>query len=526
MKPKYERPDYVKNFSKPKNTEIKHINGRWYLYERATSYDPVTKKSTKTSGKMIGTITEDGFVPKKIKAGTLHDIEVVELGASHYFYEQGSLIRQRLQEVFPDIWREMFTIAVLRLIQDRALKRCNGHYQTSILSAIWPDLALSPASISRLLKRLGKDRKRIKTYLLSFDREADRFMLVDGHRLLSSSRYLDAAEVGYDSKCRYKPQINLLYMFSLGEGVGYPEYYKQYPGSITDVTAISDLLKESGRTEEHCTLVADKGFGSSDNFDLIVERNMKYLIPLKRGNCEVKGKVPRSQFDYELGFTYHGRSIFAQRIDCGRYTVHLFFDPYLLAKESADLLTRHERKNSALSVKREKELARRKKGNGRLTDGQLDALVPLELTDVLAAKTEMGTISIRTNRNELNSQQVYSIYKQRQAVEQFFKTFDCTLDYNASYMQDDYSLEGWLFLNHLSMSMAIETMDSIAAIGKTQEISLDDLIQGLRKIKATKIDGTWYPAKVTDKVNSLCMQLGLKLHSVDELVNLSRHSAP
>lgn len=219
---------------------------------------------------------------------------------------------------------------MIRLTQDRALKRCSGHYETSILSAIWPELALSPASLSRLLNRLGKDRTRIKNYLLSFRRERERFMLVDGHRQLSASRYLDAAEVGYDSKCRYKPQINLLYMFSLGEGVGYPEYYKQYAGNITDVAAISDLLKESGGKEGHCTLVSDKGFGSGDNFDRIVEINMKYLIPLKRGNLEVKGRVPRSQFDYEQGFSYHGRSVFAQQIDCSDYIVLLFFDPYLL----------------------------------------------------------------------------------------------------------------------------------------------------------------------------------------------------
>lgn len=308
MNTKYERPDYVKNFSKPKNTEIKHISGKWYLYERMTIYNPQTKKSTKKSGKMLGTITDSGFVPKKIKAATLQEIEVVELGASHYFFEQGALIRQRLQEFFPDLWRELFTIAVIRFTQDRALKRCSCHYETSILSALWPELALSPASISRLLNRLGKDRTRIKNYLLSFKRETDRFMLVDGHRLLSASRYLDAAEVGYDSKCRNEPQINLIYMFSLGDGVGYPEYYKQYAGNIIDVNAISDLLKKSGGKEGHCTLVADKGFGSGDNFDLIVESNMKYLIPLKRGNLEVIEHVPRSQFDYEQGFSYHGSS--------------------------------------------------------------------------------------------------------------------------------------------------------------------------------------------------------------------------
>ena len=40
---------------------------------------------------------------------------------------------------------------------------------------------------------------------------------------------------------RYKPQINLLYMFTLGGEIGYPVYYKQYLGSTPDVSAFSDI---------------------------------------------------------------------------------------------------------------------------------------------------------------------------------------------------------------------------------------------------------------------------------------------
>ncbi len=526
MHHRHERPGFVNDFIKPKNTEIKHINGNWYLYERTTVYNPQTGRSTKKSGKMLGSITPDGFVPKKIKVATMREIEVVEFGASQYFYQKGALVRQRLKEFFPDVWREIFAIAVVRLVQDRALRRCQSHYETGILSAIWPDLHLSAASLTRLLERIGQDRGTIRKFMLSIPREANRFLLVDGHRLLSASHSLEHAEVGYDSKCRYKPQVNLLYMFSLGEGTGYPEYYKQYGGNITDVSAVSDLLKESGGKEASCTLVTDKGFGSDANFDLIVDNSMNYLAPLKRGNLDVRGKVPPSHVDYEVGFTYHRRSIFAKRIDYDGYVVHLFLDPSLLADESADLLARYERTNTAIGTKREKELKRRQKGAGRLTDEELEALVPHELSDEVGARLEMGTISIRTNRRELGSQQVYAIYKQRQAIEQFFKPFDCTLEFNASYMRSNYSSEAWLFLNHLSMTMAVEVMESIASIGRTKDISLDDFIQGLRKIKATKIEGTWYPAKVTKKVNVMCKQLGIRLESIDETIQSERSSAP
>ena len=34
------KPDFVTNFVKPKNTEIKCIRNNWYLYERLSVRDP------------------------------------------------------------------------------------------------------------------------------------------------------------------------------------------------------------------------------------------------------------------------------------------------------------------------------------------------------------------------------------------------------------------------------------------------------------------------------------------------------
>lgn len=53
--------------------------------------------------------------------------------------------------------------------------------------------------------------------MLSNMGDAERFILFDGRRLLSSASSMDNAELGYDSKRRYKPQINLMYLFTMGE---------------------------------------------------------------------------------------------------------------------------------------------------------------------------------------------------------------------------------------------------------------------------------------------------------------------
>lgn len=51
---------------------------------------------------------------------------------------------------------------------------------------------------------------------------------------------------------------------------------------------------------------------------------------------------------------------------------------------------------------------------------ELKALKPKNLVEFRNNNPEMGTISIRANQTKLNSSQVYRIYKQRQAIEQFF----------------------------------------------------------------------------------------------------------
>jgi hypothetical protein len=116
MEQKHERPEFIRNFKKPQTTEIKYINGHWYLYERKTKYDPSTKKSRKVSGKLLGTITEFGLVPRQTKVTDVFDLEVREFGAFQYFYEHTQAMREKLMEYFPGSWKRIYTIAILRTV--------------------------------------------------------------------------------------------------------------------------------------------------------------------------------------------------------------------------------------------------------------------------------------------------------------------------------------------------------------------------------------------------------------------------
>ena len=116
------------------------------------------------------------------------------------------------------------------------------------------------------------------------------------------------------------------------------------------------------------------------------------------------------------------------KIEGNGFNVFVYLDTQLYANELADAAERRERKNEQNDAKVQKELQRREKGVGKLTEEQMDLLQPRDMKKVLQDIPEMGTVTLRTNRTDLNSHQVYRTYKQRQSIEQFFKTYGVLAD--------------------------------------------------------------------------------------------------
>lgn len=231
-----EKPDYVLNFPRQKNTEIKKIGNNWYVYERFSKYDPEIKRSRKVSGKCLGKITPEGLVPtkrrlvqetqKSLRRSQISD--VVEAGAVLFFWNRTATLRERLKELFPDLWKAIYVAAVLRAIKEPRFRRLQVHYETSFLAHLMPELSFDAPSNTALLQALGRRRDAISRFMKEDVNKQDVFILFDGHRLITSSKTMELAELGYDSKRRFKPQVNLLYVYSLGDDSSVPVYYKQF----------------------------------------------------------------------------------------------------------------------------------------------------------------------------------------------------------------------------------------------------------------------------------------------------------
>ena len=517
-----EKPEYVTAFIRPKNTEIQNIGNNWYLYERSSKYDPEKKRSRKISGKLLGKITANGLqkterrlakVASAVSKAILSD--TVDVGSALYFYKHTGEIRDRLKKYFPSLWEKIYTIALLRTIYGPRFKRLQMHFEGNFISYVYPDLSFSPDENRDLLIELGKQRSAISSFMKEDVNAHEAFILFDGHRLITSSQNMPFAELGYDSKRRFMPQINLIYIYSLGESTGSPVYYKQYIGSTPDVVAFSDIVKECRVGKNNITVIADKGFASESDFSILEDNDLKYVIPLKRGNQYVKDKIPAAPKDYQEGFTYQQRAISSTCFKEGDFNIFLYFDSKLYAEEAADASMRNDKSNNSKEKSIEAENKRRAKGKGRLTDEDLKKLQPVKMTDFYRDHPEMGTITIKTNRLDMNSAQIYHMYKQRQAIEQFFKTYDDTLEFESSYMRNQVSEEAWLFLNHLSAMIGIKCVMNIALLDESKNISFRDITDTIRKITASKINGEWQIAPMKKATQSLVEKLGFEVTMED-----------
>lgn len=154
-----EKPDFILYFQKPENTEIKHIRGHWYLYERHNKYDPSIKRSRKVSGKYLGRITEQGLIPTKRRLVSVDQkpqiSDVVEVGSSVFFYERTAECRQRLRKYFPDLWQLIYIISFIRAMYNPRFRRLTLHYENSFFAHLFLDLNFSAPYLRQFLKNLG-----------------------------------------------------------------------------------------------------------------------------------------------------------------------------------------------------------------------------------------------------------------------------------------------------------------------------------------------------------------------------------
>ena len=128
------------------------------------------------------------------------------------------------------------------------------------------------------------------------------------------------------------------------------------------------------------------------------------------------------------------------------------------------------------------------------------------------AKERFGIYVIQTNIRGMNLQAIYEYYKSRFEIEYKFDTLKNTLDFDKVYMHSDASLESWMFINHISITIT-QRIYSLLTSNKIN-LSLHSFFKKMRQVIKQR--------SIFDKDKTYTLQvIPKKIKLITEKLNIS-----
>ena len=471
-------PEWVEKQRRP-GTNISCIRGKYYLYEVTSIWNKEKGRAQKKTGQYLGRITEDGLIPPREKKSIVSEVIATrEYGASSFLLSIGSEILEHLKDSFPEDYSTIYALAVLRVIERCPFKRAEFLYERSYLSEIFGKLALSPAKLTSFLRTFGMKREQHVGFMKEYLSDS-RYILFDGTNIISASEEMDINRLGYNSHRQYDPQVNLMYAFSTDEHR--PGYYRVIPGNIRDVSAFKKSVEELGLS--NTVIIADKGFGSEQNFALLEGSNLKYIIPLRRnnGHCNRERMKSGNKDSFDGYFLFNRRAIWYYSYEQDNKRYLMFLDETLKAKEERDYLQ-------------------------NLEAGKED----FTHESFMERQYSFGTIAFHTNLPD-DPKGIYCLYKTRGEIEQTFDFLKNLLEQDHIYLQDKYAVEAWAFINHISLMLVYEIYSRLKSADLLSKYSVQDFIVHLKYIQRLKINNSWVTGEISGKTQKLLDALAIHI---------------
>lgn len=479
---------------KPKeygSCKIRAVSGHYYVYEVHSRWDKERKRAVKENGRCLGKITErDGFIPNRYGRSLLSPagvetgkrMTVLSYGAYELLTQLSPEVGDSLREFFPDIYRELRALALLRLVDGVGPRLMHPTFLDSYMSELAPDLAMSEVSVREFVRRLGRQTDRIESFMrASILPGAD--LVFDGTHFFAQVRD-SLSQKGYNPDRKKRKQIRLLYIFD--QSTYRPQFYQVLQGSAVDKTAFIDIVKASGC--QKCTVIGDKGFYSKRNASALMDSglDLSYILPLNSNTALVKEEwlenPDRSKFDG--AFAYHDRPIYFHKEALGNNGnwIYTYYDPLKALEKEARQMTRQTIK----------------------TDQTI-------FTDLAFLSIRSGYFSFVSNL-DTSSQQVYLTYKKRGSIETCFDYLKNVVHAGPAYAHTDEGIRGWAFLNHLSLLYFYGLVDALRSKKLDARYTPADVILLSKHVYAVRCGaGPYEVAHVQKKTMELLEQLGINL---------------
>ncbi len=387
--------------------EVKMQGKNHYVYHSTSYWDKELKKSRKTS-KYLGKLDPDKGLIKSGERPPQNIRNITEYGNSMLLHEMMKDLKPLLRQGFPECWKEVSALAMVRVTGRVPLKRVKDAWEKLYdTEDIKPHL--NTKKLSKVLHNVGMNRAGQN---IIFNELIDQSvqLVYDLSSVFSRSISISQAERGYNKDKVQVPQINLALLCSADSGL--PTMIRSLPGNVLDITTLYHSISELNLRGK--ILVLDRGFFSIDVIKFLSGKHISYVLPTRRNSHLYDTRIHLNGHLY-----YHDRLIRYGKRECGNFFLYLFEDQDLMLEERKTLY-------------------------GKLDDGKIDK------NKLWARMKKAGKTLILSNL-DVDGTGIYKLYKGRETVEKMFDTYKTVLEADKIYLPDDESVFGYMFISFLSL---------------------------------------------------------------------------
>lgn len=409
-------------------------------------------------------------------------------------------------------------------------------------NALLSESVVSDSTISRFLRESIKP-STVKQFLDEWSEqntgEGRAYLCYDSTNINCVADGVTLAEMGHAKDDPSKPQVNLEYVVRQEDGL--PLIYKDYPGSIVDITQCSDMI-ETIQALGYCDIVAicDRGYISKDNLVDFDNAGIGFLLLLK--SCDATkdliakyGKKVRLRSEAYMeehdlyGITVRHR-LFGNSGPC-RY-LHIVWNQEIADKERRSImktvsgiessLAKMVKKGTHLSVQKQKEYGRyfdieiyprtRKIKSYQRNNKAIDDAIELEGFHILVSSDEMTCC------------EAVDAYSKRDCVEKTFRALKTNTGMDTLRGHSNANIDGRFFIMFIASILRSVVFHSSRSLRDKdrKNYTVSAIVKELNKIEAVVDYKTGQYSrryKLTAKQKAILSCLALSENDVDEFAD-------
>jgi hypothetical protein len=490
------------------------VGSHAYLYESVSYRDEQGRPRSRR--KIIGKIDKNGspvykddYMKKLASEGkplpppssyTVEHIQsstISELGAFHFFTHIGikTGLSGILQDVFPDIHREIFDLACFLVASGDPMMYCDDWLsKTDAFPA-----SLSSPRISELLRKIECRRRNDFFQSWGEYRREREYLALDITSVSSYSKLIHDAEFGYNRDRERLAQVNLCLL--LGESSRLPVFQMEYSGSLKDVSTLKSTLETCCRLGKNkLRLVMDKGFYSEKNLLDLIKGPEKHgfimAVPftarLAREAVEERREVLGNP-GHAIAWDKHRLQGICGEREIGGHTmfVHVYYNMVKEAESKSNICgyaasLAELAENNPLDKKYREEFDRyltitrsEKTGRYRIT---------LKKQNIKAEYSHDGWMVLISNHCK-SSKEALEIYRAKDVVEKGFFRLKNDLDLRRLRVHRDETMDGKIFIGFISLILLSYIHKGMTEKDMYKDVTMKEMIRHLEKLKVQTIMG-------------------------------------